>query len=154
MQDKSGFRRWGLFVVLAALALVGCGKSNPFGAVPVSGKVTYRGQPVDQAIVTFAPEGDTRPATAITVADGSFNLMTLDAEGAMPGRYVALVRKTEIPPEPAQGTSMEEALKLNARPPPAPKSLLPAKYGDAQRSPLKFEVKNGADNRFDLMLED
>jgi hypothetical protein len=154
MQDRFESERPYWPSLLIVLAFVGCGQSNPFGAVPVSGKVIYRGQPVDQATVTFSPEGDTRPATAITGSDGSYRLMTLDADGAMPGRYVALVRKTEIPPEPAQGTSMEDALKLNARPPPAAKSLLPVKYGDAAKSPLRFEVKKGSDNRFDMALED
>jgi len=40
------------------------------------------------------------------------------------------------------------------QPPPAPKQLLPAKYGDAARSPLKFEVKAGQKNHFDLQLAD
>ena len=143
---------WG--AVILALFVCGCGKGNPLGTVPASGKVTYRGQPVEGATVSFLPEGDLRPATAITAADGSFRLLTLDAEGAMPGRYTALVRKMEIPPEPTQGTSMEDALKLNARQPPAPKSLLPAKYGDASKSPLRFEVKPGTLNHFELALED
>ena len=145
---------WLFGAVILALSVCGCGKGNPLGTVPASGQVTYRGQPVAGATVSFLPEADLRPATAITAADGRFRLMTLDAEGAMPGRYVALVRKMEIPPEPTQGTSMEDALKLNARQPPAPKALLPVKYGDASKSPLRFEVQPGAANHFDLVLED
>jgi hypothetical protein len=49
---------------------------------------------------------------------------------------------------------MEEAAKRIHRPPPPPKSLLPAKYGDAEKSPLKFEVKSGQPNRIDLELVD
>ena len=36
--------------------------------------------------------------------------------------------------------------------PPTPKELVPAKYGDASRSPLKFEVKAGQKNHFELQL--
>jgi hypothetical protein len=46
------------------------------------------------------------------------------------------------------------SVKINAKPPPAPKQLLPAKYGDAARSPLKFEVKAGQKNHFELQLAD
>jgi hypothetical protein len=49
---------------------------------------------------------------------------------------------------------MEEAAKRATRPPPAPKALLPAKYGDATRSPLKAEVKKGQPNRIELDLTD
>jgi hypothetical protein len=50
--------------------------------------------------------------------------------------------------------SMEDALKLNSRPPPPPKELLPAKYSDATKSPLKVEVKAGQSNKLDLTLAD
>jgi hypothetical protein len=49
---------------------------------------------------------------------------------------------------------MEDAVKMNSRPPPPPKELLPAKYADAAKSPLKFEVKTGQTNTFDLPLAD
>jgi hypothetical protein len=143
--------RQGLALALYLLT-VGCAPSNPLGAVPVTGKVTYKGQPVEGATVSFIPGGDARPATAITTTSGAYRLMTLDTPGAMPGPYTVVVRKTEMPPESAQGVSMEDAVKLNNRPPPPPKELLPAKYGDATKSPLKFEVKKDLKNTFDLPL--
>jgi hypothetical protein len=142
----------GHLVLALYLLASGCAPSNPLGAVPVTGKVTYKGQPVEGATVSFIPEGDARPATAITAAGGVYRLMTLDTPGAMPGPYTVVVRKTEIPPDTAQGVSMEDAVKLNNRPPPPLKELLPAKYGDATKSPLKFEVKKGLANTLDLPL--
>lgn len=145
-------------VSIIALAVVvgvsGCGRPNALGTIPVSGKVTYKNQPVEGATVSFIPDGDGRPATAITAADGRFQLTTLDSPGAIPGSYTATVRKTDIPLESTGPVSMEEAVKINARPPPTPKELIPSKYGDTSRSPLKFEVKAGQKNHFDLQLAD
>jgi hypothetical protein len=143
-----------LLLLITGVAGGGCSSGNPLGAVPVTGKVTYKGQPVAGATVSFLGEGDTRPATAVTASDGSYALMTLDYRGAVPGTYAVVVRKTELPIESLQPVSMEDAVKLNTRPPPRPKELLPAKYGDASKTPLKFEVKKGQPNRFDLELAD
>jgi hypothetical protein len=150
-------RHCGLFlpcVVLLQTTISGCGPGNKLGTAPVTGTVTYKGQPVDGATVSFIPDGDGRPATAITKAGGAYQLTTLDSEGAMPGPYSVLVRKTEMPIASQESVSMEEALKLNNRPPPPPKELLPAKYGDAAKSPLKFEVKQGQANKFEIQLTD
>jgi hypothetical protein len=140
---------------LAALALVlGCSSSNPLGTVPVRGKVTYKGQPVAGATVTFVGEGNAKTATAITADDGHYALATLDYTGAMPGQYAVLVEKIETPPELMRTVSMEEAAKNAGKPLPQPKKLLPAKYGDAAKTPLHFEVKAGQTNDFDLQLSD
>ncbi len=42
---------------------------------------------------------------------------------------------------------------MSGQPPPLPKELLPARYGDPLQSPLKFEVKSGS-NTIDLLLTD
>lgn len=137
-----------------AFIAAGCSDGSGIRTVPVSGKVTYRGQPVDGATVSFIPDGEARPATAISTAGGDYHLTTLDAQGAMPGHYTVVVRKSDIPTESTKAVSMEDAVKMNNRPPPPPKELLPAKYGDAVKSPLKYEVKAGQKNTFDLQLAD
>jgi hypothetical protein len=142
---------------LAAVLLLisGCsGVSGISGTVPVSGKVTYKDQAVAGATVSFLGAGEARPATAITAPDGTYKLMTLDAVGAMPGQYTVVVEKTEIPPELTKSQSMEEAAAQGNQPLPQPKKLLPAKYGDPAKTPLKFEVKTGQANSFDLVLTD
>src|SRR6185436_15007727 len=100
-------------LVVGALALalcLGCGGGSDLPhTVPVSGKVTYKGQAVGGATVLFTGEGGVRTATAITASDGSYHLMTLDAKGAMPGKYAVVVTKNELPPELAKPMSMEEA---------------------------------------------
>ena len=143
-----------LVALLIGAFTLGCSPSNPLGTAPVGGKVTYNGQPVAGATVSFVPDGDGRPATAITGADGAYNLTTLNWPGAVPGQYTVLVRKTDVALASNQPVSMEDAVKLNARPPPPPKELLPPKYADATKSPLKAEVKKGQKNAVDLQLAD
>ena len=144
-----------LCLILTAITFsAGCSSGNALGTVPVSGKVTYKGQPVEGATVTFQGEGDARPATAITAADGTYHLTTLDSPGAIPGTYTVLVEKIETPAELNKLVSMEDAAKNAAKPLPQPKKLLPAKYADAAKTPLKHEVKKGQSNTFDLTLAD
>src|SRR6266576_391459 len=104
-----------LVTLLIAAFTLGCGPSNPLGTSPVSGKVTYNGKPIEGATVSFIPDGDGRPATAITGPDGSYSLTTLNWPGAVPGQYTVILRKTDHVPASDQPVSMEEAEKLNAR---------------------------------------
>lgn len=146
--------RHAALIVAAAAALAATGCSTASGFVPVSGKVTYKGQPVAGATIVFMGGENTRPATAVSQQDGSFSLMTLDAKGVAPGEYTVVVTKTDSPAASAEPPSMEEAAKSANRPPPPPKDLLPAKYGDPTKTPFKFTVKAGQKNHFDLQLAD
>lgn len=140
---------------MAILALLpGCAGENPLGTVPARGMVTFKGQPIAGATVTFVGEGDTKTATAITGSDGRFELATLNFAGAMPGKYAVLVEKFETPPDQTQTGSMEEAAQNAGRPLPRAKRLLPAKYSDTAKTPLQMEVKAGQTNNFDLELSD
>ncbi len=139
---------------LLALPLAGCAKGGVEGVVPVTGKVTYNGAPVAGAAVSFVSADRSAPATALTASDGTFALRTVDTPGALPGNYVALVQKSELPAELTQEVSMEDAVAQAGKPVPAAKELLPAKYADATASPLKFEVKDAGENTFELALTD
>lgn len=140
--------------VVAVTWLAGCSGASIPNTIPVSGKVTYKGQPVGSATVTFVGEANTRPATALTSADGTYSLMTLDSQGALAGNYRVTVDKTDIPPELRKDVSMEEAAANANKPTPEPKKLLPAKYSDPKLTPLKFEVKAGGAATFDIQLTD
>lgn len=141
--------------LVSAAVIVGCGSGGAIsGTAPVTGKVTYNGQPVAGASIGFYTDAaDGRVAVATSRADGSYELMTLDTKGALPGNYSVTVKKTEIPPELTKEVSMEEAAANANKPLPQPKELLPAKYGTPAKTPLKFEVKSGS-NTIDLKLED
>ena len=141
-------------IAVVCLLLTGCGSGSVSGTSPVKGKVTYNGQPVEGATISFYSEADgVRPAVAVSGSDGTYELKTLDTTGAMPGKYVVLVAKTEIPPELMKEVSMDEAAANAGKPLPQPKELLPTKYHDAAQTPFKVEVKAG-DNTIDLALVD
>jgi hypothetical protein len=148
---RSLYQRPAMATLAAALLLAGCSGGGVGGTVPVSGKVTYKGAPVEGATVSFLGTGDgSKVATAVSGAGGAYELSTVNTKGALPGKYSVTVTKTETSEGVAQ--TMEEAAKSKA-PPPTSKELLPAKYGDPAQTPLKFEVKSGS-NTFDLKLED
>lgn len=138
-----------------AVALAGCsGGATIPGVVPVRGKVTYSGQPVEGARIVFVSSAtDGRPAVATSQSDGSYELMTMDSKGALPGSYSVTVKKTENSADLTKTVSMEEAAAPGYQPPPPPKDLLPTKYGDPGQTPLKVDVKAGG-GPIDLVLED
>jgi hypothetical protein len=143
-----------LLLTLGTLALApGCQQGSVSGTVPVSGTVTYRGQPVAGATVMFLGGPQSRPAVAVTDASGAYHLQTLDSDGALPGQYTVLVTKTDAPPADDRPVSMDEAAK-NRGQAIQPKQLLPAKYADPAKSPLKIEVSAGKSNVADLTLAD
>ncbi len=144
-----------MICLATAAVIMGCGSGGAIsGTAPVTGKVTYNGQPVAGASIGFYSNAtDGRVAVATSGSDGSYELMTLDTKGALPGNYSVTVKKTEIPPELTKEVSMEEAAATANNPLPQPKELLPVKYGTPAQTPLKFEVKAGS-NTIDLPLTD
>ncbi len=138
----------------------GCSKGNaPPKVFIVTGTVTYQGKAVEGVDVTFTPtpEGpDKRSANGKTDAQGKFELKTYldpqhELKGAIPGDYQITFTKKE-----GAGASPEELLKLmNAgKPIPAPKDLLPAKFGLPQQSGFKRTVVAAEKNDFQLDLTD
>jgi hypothetical protein len=86
---------WTGAVVLLVFA-VGCVASDvPDLAKDVTGRVTLKGQPVEDAIVVFEPKSG-RPSSGKTDADGRFVLYYSEAyTGAVPGEHTVRVSKME-----------------------------------------------------------
>ena len=89
-----------LSIVVAAWAIscTSCGNSS--GLYPVTGSVTYRGEPATGASVTFVKKGAADPArdriAQGTVAeDGTFALEGPAGAGLPPGEYAVLVEWKE-----------------------------------------------------------
>lgn len=140
---------------LLMLVCLGCSQRGLDGLYPVKGTVTLNGKPLDGATISFISKGDGRPATAISKADGTFEVFTLDSSGALPGNYRVVVVKEEVPPETSaadagfdasgQDLSMVQAAKTGKQ---AFKSnqLVPTKYTNPETTPLTFEVKSSSNN--------
>jgi hypothetical protein len=85
-------------VIAVCGLLSGCG--NSAGLYPVSGKVTYQGEPAVGATVTFVRKGAADPfkevaPQGVVGEDGTFSLRGPGGDGAVPGEYAVLVEWKE-----------------------------------------------------------
>src|SRR5215471_10269631 len=105
-----------LLLILLSLSAAGCKKSS--GEVPVHGRISYRGQPLNSSSVTFFP-AQGRPVTAPS-PQGEYSTEL------MPGDYVATITVgIEYPPGFKEGD-----------PVPPPKVVLPDEYTARVKSSL------------------
>jgi hypothetical protein len=140
----------------AALFSSGCGEGGP-SVASVSGTVTYQGQPVADAMVTFIPEKGT-PGNGQTDASGKYTISTRGKNGAVLGLNKVTVTKmtTDGPAMPANPTpeDMRKAAEASARMSQT-ESQLPSKYGTAFSSGLTATVTSDESaNVFDFDLTD
>jgi hypothetical protein len=117
---------------------------------PVTGKITHNGEPltVRTTMVLFKPDASRGNASrfepAGTVDDeGNYTVFTEAREGAPLGWYKVIVT----------ATSTEVEMPPGKRHHPRPRSLLPAKYGQAKTTTLAVEVvANPPLGTYDLKL--
>ncbi len=146
-------------VSCAALMFGGCGKSDDDGLpsrVRATAMVTYRGEPVDGAHVTFSPADKTgKPAYGSTDDRGKVELSTFEFEdGAVAGEYAVTVSKmhTEdegnVPAYPGMpsGVGRQSSAKVT--------DLLPRKYKRRETSGLIATIVSGDKNKFKFDLVD
>lgn len=129
-------------VALLGLALLAAGCAPGFG--DVSGKVTYKGQPVVGATITFYDAGKNTPSATID-ADGKY---TLQKVAAGPAKVVILTPMNIV----FKGMEGSGGEKMGADRPKTPK--IPAKYSDPEKSGLGFDVKGGGAQTKDFDLTD
>lgn len=155
-------RVWSLGLMI--ISLVGCGGGAGIVVVPVSGKLTRQGKPVEKALVTFMTTASPRSAVGTTNANGEFKLTTINTDdGAMPGEHVITISKM---PEPGANSAAlpqtpEDYAKYmsqqpgGSRQPPgksAADKSIPEKYGSPSTSGLKRTVVKGEPNHFEIDL--
>jgi len=141
-----------LTALLAAFAAAGCGDASGVGrTVSVGGRITLDGAPLTAAgtVVLFKPDaakGNASPwePTGTVDGQGNYTLFTKGKRGAPPGWYKVIVTAFKAQADEVKGPR----LKL-----PVPKSLVPARYGQAATTPLSVEaVENPAPEAYDLKL--
>jgi hypothetical protein len=148
-----------LVLVTTATFLFGCGgdASKP-KLGPVSGKVTYNGQPVTKGLVSFVPSSGPGSETGQSASgeigpDGSYKLTTFESgDGAVLGQHKVLVQSREEDPAlKGRGMPIPDAKgNFNTKP---PKHLVPQQYETADKTPLRYTVKEG-NNKYDIELKD
>ena len=137
----SPLRRLTAAVLLAALPMVavGCG-----GTGEVSGKVTYRGRPLDRGGVQFQTESGVVFAAEIG-PDGSYSVAGLPPGAA---KVVVMCYDSLVITRPAQATPATESARQKVQPKAkrtgGDTNKVPAKYGDFARSGLTCGVRSGS----------
>ena len=133
-----------LAVILLCLPIaVGCGSSPGPQAkvekvVPVSGTLTYQGNPLESYQISFLPTDGRRPAIGTTDAAGKFAMGTNKVgDGAPPGTHKVTIVWLAPPSTdaPGQETVIDDPALL-----PKPKIQIPVKYSSADTSGLTQEV--------------
>ncbi|HEV3163266.1 MAG TPA: hypothetical protein VGZ22_04440 [Isosphaeraceae bacterium] len=149
-----------LLAGVALMALNGCSSDDGLGARhPVSGKVTYKGQPLTKGQIFFSPAPDNKEGRGGTgeIIDGEIKSVTTQeaGDGLMPGKYnvsinaletvdvSGVMAKYKAAPDPV---AVAQAQKKG-------KSLIPQKYSNAIDSGLTAEVTSGK-NEFTFELKD
>jgi hypothetical protein len=139
-------------VLSASLGCSGGKAGNPNGR-PATGTVSYKGQPVEGATVSFISPGSS--AFGATDAQGMFKLRASDGDNVALGDYQVTVVKKEFTPPPPPPSEQDYVPPDPEAPPPAePKDLLPAKYKTPRETPLKFSVTAAGPNDFAIELTD
>ncbi len=128
--------------LVATAIMAGCG--GGLKTVPVSGAISFDGQPLTSGSVTFVPDASKGNSSTLepvgAIGDnGAYSLTTQDKAGAPVGWYKVVVRST-APSNPNDPYSL-------------PKSLIPEKYASADTTDLAVEVvANPAQGAYDLKL--
>ena len=83
MQPRSAF----LFLALFSLAAIGCRESSP-DLCPISGKLTYKGQPMPNVYLRFEPDDLSTKSTSMAVTDekGKFEMFIGSTPGVFRGK--------------------------------------------------------------------
>jgi hypothetical protein len=138
----------GMFLLSCLISTSGCGSSGT-ETVPVTGKVTCKGQPVVKASVVFMPvtsTGGGRPATGETDANGMYSLSTFEVnDGAVPGEHRVSIVIVSDEPEPPPGAKEARFWKPPLQP-------FADKYTQPETSGLTATVERGKENSLDFDL--
>jgi hypothetical protein len=142
-----------VFLGAALLAAIagGCGRSDGWQRMPVTGRVTLDGQPLETGRLTLFPiDGTKGPAAGTEIKGGVFTLST--ADGPVAGKHRVEIRSVQKTgrqvPSPsavegdgvfAEGTLVEEYA-----------DVIPTRYNTY--SELEFEVRSSGPNEATFSL--
>lgn len=128
-----------VIVSLGVIFLVGCQQHSSRQCHPVTGKVTFKGQPVAEGRIRFNNQQAGVDATATLQPDGSYEIVMAEGKGLPEGTYAVAV----LPPVVKAPLGPMTSVKQQAYP------SIPNKYRTPSTSGLSFVVKSD-ENRFDV----
>jgi len=133
-------------LLMAALTVAGCQSSD---TVPVRGKITYAGRPVDRGRITFEPikladeAAPRRPSIAPIRADGTFEMTTFaSGDGVQPGEYKVIIWSVENEPGDNDWGQIGKTFDVGW--------LVPEKYARSKTTPLTVTVPPEGELHFEL----
>jgi hypothetical protein len=162
---RFAFKKWQpvaiALSVSATVVVLGCGgdESGLGRRYKVTGKVTYKGEPVPHGTVNFLPTNPPLPegrAATGEIKDGYYSLGTTgNNDGALPGDYDVAIVAMDVDLAAAvsskeaggiihQGDAAHQKAQKNA------KKLIPDKYSSGATSGLKAKVDSSKSFDFDL----
>jgi hypothetical protein len=125
--------------LLTALVALGCRDTRQSAnLIPVTGTVTLNGKPLDNAVVSFLPQGDTRGGGggSPTDAAGKYELHSKDGKGMVPGSYKVTISRRLMPDGSIPKRDVPPAES------PARESL-PPQYSDQEQTTLTATIAAG-----------
>ena len=147
--------------LVVVTGLAGCpSEADRPATVPATATVTYNGEAIEGAHVTFSPDSDSGDAAfGDTDPEGKADLRTSFAQGAVPGSYKVAVTKTEAEAVAGLGPGENEDEEVDEDEQDEGgdvvyKSVLPEKYGSADTSGFTATVTEGGENAFTFDLVD
>ena len=138
----------------ALLIAIGCSDDGMGKRYAVSGTVSYKGQPVNKARISFVPSKGQNAGASGEVVDGKFSGLTTltPGDGVLPGDYKITVDQREVNEEELKAASQklakEHGMDTIGQVPPEvqaaalkkAKSTIPGKYQIAETSDLSAKV--------------
>ena len=131
--ERAFYRHAGLVCLISIVCILGCGgPKETLG--PVSGKVTFNGEPVTEGMVMFSNPEKAIYMIAKLDEQGHYEVMRKDGPGLPPGDYTVTVRpptvelKLEDTTNPAAASNQKQYTNI------------PMKYRYDQYSGLKITV--------------
>ncbi|MBN9119012.1 MAG: carboxypeptidase regulatory-like domain-containing protein [Planctomycetes bacterium] len=129
-------------LLVAALAAAAAGCDSGSKLCPVSGTITYKGQPLDSGSVTFLFINPPGPAGGALVTNGKFKIAA--PNGLEPGTY-----RVQISSPKGPGERTPEQIAAGASTPA--KERIPPNYNT--QSTLTVEVTRSGPNEFNWSID-
>ncbi|MGL6196962.1 MAG: carboxypeptidase-like regulatory domain-containing protein [Thermoguttaceae bacterium] len=146
---------------LVAFTFTGCGSNRLKGLVPCWGTVTWEGEPVEGARVSFVPKSDPngRSAFGLTDASGKFKMTTLNTDdGVFPGEYYITISKRTAergnsPPMENEGPHEGFGAAMPVREAINETFHIPPMYSNKETSGFEINVTSKGDKKIELEMK-
>ena len=121
---------WITTVFITCSILGGCGPSDNLSRAPLTGKVTYKGQPLSHGMIGLLPtDGTKSPQGSGAIArDGNYKISTAGKSGAVIGTHKVIVQSR-------QEVSAEEKRQMKIG-----QLIVPSQYASYDSTPLVVKV--------------